>query len=197
MSAVPKTRLVSVDEYLANELVSNVKHEYLGGYVYAMAGGRNAHNQIASNVLGLCHAQLRGTKCSTFNSDTKIRIKLPSQVRMYYPDVSVVCNLNPPTDTFQDQPVVVVEVLSHSTRRNDQEEKKAAYLTIPSLVAYLTIEQEFPHVGVDTRQDQGFVHSSYSQLSDTFRLPGINLTLRLEDIYENVELIPEPSEEEP
>ena len=64
---------------------------------------------------------------------TKVRIQLPSQIRFYYPDVSVICRSNPPNDSFQDEPVLVVEVLSRKTRRIEEGEKKDAYLTIPSL----------------------------------------------------------------
>ena len=112
MSTAKKLALVSVEDYLAQELISPIKHEYLGGVVYAMAGSRNAHNLIATNTVGVLHARLRGRPCRPFNSDTKIRIRLPTHVRFYYPDVSVVCRPNPQTDSFQDEPAVLFEVLS-------------------------------------------------------------------------------------
>src|SRR5580765_8450054 len=110
MSAALKWNLVSVDDYLAGELESPIKHEYVGGVVYAMAGARNLHNRIATNTLGSLHARLRGQPCQPFNSDTKIRIRLPTQTRFYYPDVSVICRSNPDTDSYQDEPAVIVEV---------------------------------------------------------------------------------------
>src|SRR5438034_10744116 len=111
MSAAKKRNLISVADYLAGELISPVKHEYLGGVVYAMAGARNVHNTIAGNTFASLHGRLRGRRCRPFNSDTKIRIRLPVQVRFYYPDVSVVCRPNSPNDSFQDEPAVLVEVL--------------------------------------------------------------------------------------
>src|SRR5687768_12516168 len=120
MTAAEKLDLVSVEDYLAGELNSTVKHEYLGGMVYAKAGARNAHNVIATNVVGVLHAGLRGKKCRPFNSDTKIRVHLPTQWRFYYPDASVLCRPNPAGDTFQDEPAVIVEVLSEATRRIDE-----------------------------------------------------------------------------
>src|SRR5687768_11617939 len=104
MSAAPQLRRISVEEYLAGELVSPVKHEYLGGLVYAKAGARNVHNLIASNTLVSLGARLRGSSCRPYNSDTKIRVRLPTQVRFYYPDVSVVCSPDPQSDSFQDEP---------------------------------------------------------------------------------------------
>src|SRR5947209_1416987 len=148
MSAVKKLHLVSVDDYLAAELVSPTKHEYLGGVVYAMAGARNVHNTIAGNTFASFHSRLRGKRCRPFNSDTKIRIRFPTQVRFYYPDTSVVCRPNPGDDSFQEHPAALVEILSRATRRTDEGEKKDAYLTIPSLDVYLMVEQEFPLVEI-------------------------------------------------
>src|SRR5947208_8824318 len=110
MTAAKKLELISVDQYLAGELVSPIKHEYLGGVVYAMAGARNAHNLIAANTIVAVGARLRGRPCRPFTLDTKIRVQLPTQVRFYYPDVPVICRPNPQTDSFQDEPAVIFEV---------------------------------------------------------------------------------------
>src|SRR5438105_11609511 len=99
MTAVTKRDLISVEDYLAGELVSPIKHEYLGGFVYAMAGARNVHNQIATNALVAVGARLRGKRCRPFNSDTKIRVRLPNQIRFYYPELSIVCRPNPASDS--------------------------------------------------------------------------------------------------
>ena len=80
MSAAQKPNLVSVEDYLEGELDSPIKHEYLGGVVYAMAGARNVHNRIASNTLGSLHSRLRGRR-QAFNSDTTIRVRLPTHTR--------------------------------------------------------------------------------------------------------------------
>src|ERR1700733_216240 len=156
MSTAKKLNLVSVEDYLAGELISPVKHEYLGGMVYAMAEARNVHNLIASNALVAAGTRLRGLGCRPYNSDTKIRVHLRAQVRFYYPDVSVICCPNPQSDSFQDAPAAIIEVLSPKTRRTDEGEKKDAYLTIPSLGACLLIEQEVPAVVVFRRTDHGF-----------------------------------------
>jgi Uma2 family endonuclease len=193
MSAVPKPGPLSVDDYLAGELISPVKHEYVGGVVYAMAGARNAHNLIASNTLGSLHARLRGRHCRPYNSDTKIRIRLPSHTRFYYPDLSVICRPNPQSDSFQDDPVAIVEVVSRSTRRVDEGEKKEAYLTIPSLSVYLIVEQESPSVVVFRRGEQGFVREVYSGLDAVIPLPEIEADLPLSEIYDGVEFAPEPN----
>jgi Uma2 family endonuclease len=196
MSPVPKWNLVASDDYLAGELVSPIKHEYLGGVVYAMAGARNAHNLVASNTLVALGSRLRGKRCRPYNSDTKIRLRLPHQVRFYYPDVSVNCRPNPQSDSFQDEPAVLVEVLSNRTRRLDEVEKKDAYLTIPSLCAYLLVEQETPTVVVFRRTEQGFVREVHQGPDAVIPLREVDVELPLAEVYDAVEFTPEPNEDE-
>jgi len=196
MSAALKLNLVSVEDYLAGELASPVKHEYLGGIVYAMAGARNLHNRIATNTLVALGARLRGKPCQPYNSDTKIRIRLPTQTRFYYPDASVVCRPNPDNDSFQDEPAVIAEVLSKATRRIDEGEKKDTYTTIPSLNVYLLIEQEAPLVTVFRRTEAGFVREVYEGRDAVIPLDEIDIQLPLAEIYAAVEFVSEPSDEE-
>lgn len=192
MTAAQKLALVSESDYLSGELVSSVKHEYLGGYLHAMAGAGNQHNRIATNVTVALGSRLRGRKCRPFNSNTKIRVRLPTHVRYYYPDMSVVCRPNPPADSFQDDPVVIVEVLSNSTRRLDLGEKRDAYLTIPSLQVYILVEQESALAIVYRRTEQGFVQEQYDG-TETIPLTEIETELPLAEVYEGVEFVPEPS----
>lgn len=195
MTAVPRKQPISVEDYLAGELVSPVKHEYFGGFVYAMAGAKNAHNIIAMNALASLHGRLRGSGCRPFNSDTKIRIRLPDQTRFYYPDGSVVCRSNPTSDSFQDDPVLIVEVLSESTRRIDMGEKKDAYLTIPSLKVYLLLEQDSAAAVVFRRGTEGFNRELYEGLEAVVPLPEIKTDLPLAEIYDGLEFVPETSDE--
>ena len=187
MSTVRRLSLISVDDYLAGEQESTVKHEYLGGVVYAMVGARNVHNMIATNALVDIGRQLRGHKCRVFNSDTKIRVRLSSQTRFYYPDVSIICHPNPQTDVFQDQPAVIVEVLSESTRRIDEGEKRDAYLTMPTLTHYILLEQSAPAAIVYERGEPGFKRRVLSDLSDRIEISEINVTLELATVYNGVE----------
>jgi Uma2 family endonuclease len=191
MSSAARRNLISVEDYLAGELTSPLKHEYLGGIVYAMAGARNAHNVLATHTLGAVFARLRGKRCRVFNSDTKIRVRLPTHERYYYPDSSVVCRPNPPTDSFQDEPVVIFEVLARRTRRIDEGEKKDAYLTLPSLAVYVLIEQEMPAVVAFRRTQEGFVREVHEGLEAVLPLPEIDIELPLAEIYEALELTPE------
>lgn len=196
MTAAEKLNLISVEDYLAGELESPVKHEYLGGMVYAMAGARNAHNVIATNLVGALCARLRGKKCRPFNSDTKIRVRLPTHLRFYYPDASVVCRPNSPDDSYQDEPAAIFEVLSRATRRIDEGEKKDAYLTIPSLCAYVLLEQDAAQAVVYRRTEQGFVRELYLGREAGILLPEIAIELPLAEVYDDVEIVPERGDDE-
>ncbi len=184
--------LLSVEEYLAAETDGEVRHEYLGGYLYAMAGAKTIHNRIAMSMLGALHTQLRGQPCEPFNSDMKVCVQLASHTRFYYPDGMVVCSPNGPDDPFQDQPVVIAEVISESTRRTDEGEKREAYLSIPSLQVYLLIETGQPRVVAYRRVAEAadstdqFRSEVYAGLEEVVPLDEISAELALSDLYERV-----------
>jgi Uma2 family endonuclease len=187
VTALKQPSLVSVSDYLDGEEVTDVKHEYLGGEVHAMAGATNRHNTISLNAGVSLSNQLRGRTCQPFNSDTKIRIEQSDHVRFYYPDAMVVCHPNPDSDRFQDHPVVVVEVISESTRRTDLGEKRAAYLGIPSLKVLIFAESEEARAVVHRRRvDGGFAVEQHDGLEAAIPLPEIEAELRLADLYERV-----------
>ncbi|MBL9155755.1 MAG: Uma2 family endonuclease [Verrucomicrobiales bacterium] len=197
MSITNQWDFVTVEDYLAGELTSSTKHEYRDGIVYAMAGARNVHNDIAVNAVASLHAQLRGRPCKPCNSDTKIRIRHRSGTRFYYPDVSVVCSPNPPEDSWQDAPVVILEVASPATRRIDLGEKMDSYFTIPTLSVYLVAETSEPVVRVYRRSPDGDFRPEWVIGPDAaIDLPAIGATLALADLYDGVTFVPESADEE-
>jgi Uma2 family endonuclease len=183
---IARDSLISPEEYLEGELVSPIKHEYLGGVVYAMAGARNVHNDIAGNAFDSLHARLRGKPCRPYNSDTKVRLRLPAGLRFYYPDLQVTCHPNPPNDSFQDQPIVVLEVISESTRRADEAEKRDGYLALPSLDVYLLVESERALVIGYRRGPAGFTREVFSGFGAVISLAGIGTDLPLAEVYDRV-----------
>jgi Uma2 family endonuclease len=187
MTALRQPSLISVADYLDGEEISDVKHEYLGGEIHSMAGATNRHNTVATNAVTSLSHGLRGKTCQAFNSDTKVRIEQSDHVRFYYPDALVVCHPNPDTDRFQDNPVVVVEVISESTRRTDLGEKRAAYLGIPSLKVLMFVETEEPRVVIHRRRAEGgFEIEHHSGLDAVIPLPEVGAALALAELYERV-----------
>jgi Uma2 family endonuclease len=195
MSAIAKRQFISVEEYLAGELESPVKHEYVDGVVFAMSGSKIPHDVIAINITSNLYSRLVPRRpCRPYSSDTKIRIRLPTQWKFYYPDASVICRSNPPEDSFQDEPILIFEVLSKGTKRIDKGEKKEAYLSIGSLCAYLLVEQELPCVTVYRRTDRGFVREDYAGLDAVIPLPELGTEFPLAEIYVDVEFVSEPDD---
>lgn len=188
MTALRQPDFLSIEDYLAGEEVSEVKHEYLGGVVHAMAGGTNRHNSIAGNVFALLHSSLTRKPCRPFNSDTKVRIRYRDHTRFYYPDAMVVCRPNPEGDHFQDEPVVIVEVLSDSTRRADLVEKRDAYFTLPSLKVLVFVEPDAPDVLVyRATPEGGFAMECHCGIDAVVPLPEIDATLPLAGVYDRIE----------
>ncbi|MEZ6121631.1 MAG: Uma2 family endonuclease [Planctomycetaceae bacterium] len=184
MSSALRFEHVSPEEFLRGEEFADGKHEYVDGRIYAMAGATDAHNRIASRVLGSLFGQLTGSSCEALNSDAKVRVSHKSRTYFYYPDAMIVCHSNPDSDHFQDQPVVIVEVVSESTRRTDEGEKRLSYLTIPSLQHYLLFEQDRPAVRVFSRNSDGeFEERSLSGVEIVIHLTPLTAQLRLADIY--------------
>ena len=186
MTALPAYARISVEDYVSDEVSSDAKHDYVDGAVFAVEEGSVRHNRIASNVLNAFQSQLSGKPCRRFGSDMRLRIRRANHTRFYYPDASIICQLNPDTDDFQDQPTVIVEVLSDSTRRTDQGEKKDAYLRIPSLYVYVMMEEDTLAAVVYRRGTSGFEREVHENAEAVIALPEIDAALSLAKVYEGV-----------
>jgi Uma2 family endonuclease len=188
MNLAAKQQVISIDEYLEGELISDVRHEYLAGEVYAMAGAGEKHNRISLNIAFHLRAASRGKACGVFIHDMKLRMDASDS--FYYPDVLVTCD---PADTqslFKKMPCLLVEVLSPSTEAIDRREKLLAYRKLPSLRHYLLVSQEQRSVQWHQRDEAGQWLISDLEGSGTLVLdcPAMAVTVTLDDIYEDVNL---------
>ena len=193
--------LYTVEEYLTYERAADERHEYVDGYVYAMAGESNEHGEICTNLGGLIHLQLRGSVCRGRTANSKVRSGptplLPSSHKgmFSYPDYFVVCGELEFHDKFKDvvtNPTVIFEVLSPSTENFDRDMKFQRYDEWNSTLSdYLLIAQDRPKVDHYTRQSDGnWVYRAYHGLETSFVIESINCRLSLADIYERVTFPP-------
>jgi Uma2 family endonuclease len=184
METALKTTSLSIDDYLSGEELSDVRHEYVGGVVYAMAGASDAHNTIAGNVFAALHAHLRGGKCRAFISDFKTHLRTEGEDIFYYPDVMVTCDPRETKKYFTEQPAVIIEVLSESTERIDRHEKFWNYTQVDTLQEYVLVSQEKMEVTIFRR-----VHDWKPELlqkpEEELRLDSVKFAMRLESIFEN------------
>lgn len=172
---------ISEEEYLQGELISDIKHEFIDGEVYAMSGASKNHDRIATNISSKLLTLLQHSPCEPFSSDVKVKVGS----NFFYPDVMVVCDDQTDHPYYSESPTILVEVLSKSTRRNDETIKRLAYQSIPSLQEYLLIEQDFVDVEICRRMN-GWLSQHYF-LGDEFVLDSIGITLSVEDIYRRVQ----------
>jgi Uma2 family endonuclease len=185
MSTILKaTDWISPDEYLEGERSAEVRHEYVDGRVYAKAGASDDHNRIVGNIFAELHENLRGHRCEPFINDMKVKIPPAFADVYYYPDVLVACD---PTDNaryFRERPTVIIEVLSPETERTDRREKAIAYRQIPTVEAYLLVEQERMAATILRRTEPGWQSDVIEGRGSILKLPGIGVEIPLERIYE-------------
>ena len=191
MSSAEQPQYHSVEEYLALEEQAQTKSEYIDGWIRAMTGAQFRHVRVATNSLISLGIQLRGKPCIPLSSDMKVHIDREGRRRFYYPDVQVVCQSNDPLSVFQDHPVLIIEVLSPSTRRYDLDEKMAAYLTIPSLECYIALEQHQPIAIVMRRSNGGFLRQTIQGIDQMIDLPFLGCSLPMQEIYDGIEFTAE------
>lgn len=176
---------VSVEDYLEGEKISPVKHEYIYGEVYAMAGTSDNHARIAGNIFVALSNHLRNSPCEPFASDIKVRV---SPNVYYYPDVLVSCEQNPENPYFRNEPISIVEVISPSTKEIDRREKLLFYQQMPSVQEYAVVEQEKMHVEIHRRQpDATWITYYFNQdANEEVEFQSVEMTLTLGEIYGRV-----------
>ena len=172
-------------EYVLLEEGSPVRHEFLGGVVWAMAGGSPEHAGIAANVALLLGNALEGRACRVFTSDLRVRVKATGLST--YPDVTVVCgqlDLDPddPKKHTVTNPKVIVEVLSPSTEAYDQGEKLDHYRQIPSLDAVVLVAHDTRRVTVWRRDGEAWA-STTSGDGEVVHVPAIHCRLEIAAVY--------------
>jgi Uma2 family endonuclease len=171
-------QFISWSDYLAIERNSPVRHEWIGGAMFAMAGGSRLHNLISGRFYN--HLTNAGVPhgCETFMADMKV----VTDTAAYYPDVMVVCD-DPGTDEyFMETPCLIIEVSSPSTAEIDRREKWAAYAKIPTLRHYLLVSQTEALIDHRFRTELGWT-SEILRLGDTLTVHCPETTLEVAAIY--------------
>jgi len=188
MSTQPNTFLTP-EEYLAIERKAARKSEYYRGEMFAMAGASRAHNLIVVNIVAELRQRLKTRHCELYSGDMRLRI---SAAHLYtYPDVMVVCGDPRFADDQKDtllNPMVIVEVLSESTREYDRGRKFGNYRELSSLQEYVMVEQDSPHVELFSRQSEGgWLFKEFKDLNQILPLASIDCELPLREIYDKVD----------
>lgn len=174
------------EDYLAFDDTAEMKHEFYQGEIFAMAGGTFNHAKISGQTFSTLSVKLRGKSCGVMNSD--LRLSTPSGLDTY-PDLSAFCGKPILTDNQRTllNSVMIIEVLSPSTRRYDQSDKFTLYRSIPTFSDYLLVDSEkiyvqhFHKVG-----NYEWLLHEYFELTDNIYLSSLSESISLVEMYEGV-----------
>ena len=176
---------LSIEEYLQAEKSSPIKHEYIQGQIYAMAGASDAHVTITANLVALLRNHIRGTGCRLYVADMKARIE--SLDIFYYPDIMVTCDSRDTQfEYFKRYPSLIIEVLSPSTEALDRGDKFSDYQELDTLQEYVLVSQNRQRIDCFRRNsEERWVLYSYRG-NQQLELTSVNFSCSLTDVYEDV-----------
>ncbi len=179
MVAVEFLPRMSISDYLAYERESEIRHELVDGYLYAMTSASDLHEEIAANLLAALHQHLQGSGCRVYGSNLKIRVGDD----FLYPDLFVRCTTERGDSYYKTDPKLVIEVLSPNTQRYDRGDKRLAYQSLPCLQEYVLVAQDEPSIEIYRRTDAGWKSLRYNGIDTLIELRCIKLEISLAHIY--------------
>lgn len=179
---------LSIQEYLDLEEASSVRHEFVGGVLHALAGASRRHNQIITNLITALEPIAAERDCVVCHETVKLQV---ADDTIYYPDFMLTCHPDDTNAFIVVHPCVVVEVVSPSTRSIDRREKVMEYRRVPSLHAYVIIEQDRPSVQRHWRTPEGAW--LYGEIADggIIPVPCLDVELRFDEIYRRIDFTTE------
>ncbi len=178
-----KQKLMSEAEYLAFEEKSKLRHEFMDGEIFSMAGVKRNHSLASTNISRVLGNQLLETNCEVHSTDFRVRVRNGHYV---YPDIAVACNHIEITDndTTLLNPTVIFEVLSKSTEKRDRGEKQEDYFNLESVIDYLLVSQDKIKVEHYHREaNKKWSLQIYTDLNETIVLDSIKCKILLSEIY--------------
>ena len=181
----------TIHEYLEAENVSEQKHEYFQGEVFAMAGASDTHNEIFSNLFTELGNRLKGKPCRPYGSDKRMHI--PQNTLFTYPDISIYCNGKTPFDIDKNtsvEPTVVIEILSSGTKNYDRGGKFKLYRDIPTLKEYILVDSE--SISVEVFRLNTVNHwelEEFKIMDQSFAFTSLNIVISLREVYEHTNLV--------
>ena len=152
----PAPQAMSVGEYLRRERDGDLKHEYVGGFVYplhAQAGSTGTHARICLNIAVALYPHAEAQGCRLYQEGMQLHLSRSNS--FFYPDVMLVCDVDAPSEYYETLPCLLVEVLLPTTSSNDRRDKDRAYTDLPSLQTYLIVSQTERYVVAYERSEGG------------------------------------------
>jgi Uma2 family endonuclease len=181
-------RYYTPEEYLALEEVAIDKSEYHDGEIIPMTGGTTNHNSIIINLIANLKFGLRGKDYRLFTSD--VRLWIPLTRRYVYPDIMVIQGepiYHENNKTIVTNPLVIIEILSNSTKDYDRGGKFLAYRSIPEFREYILIDQYSYHIEQFAKNSKGkWELTEYDSEESVLILESVEFQIPLKEIYERI-----------
>ncbi|AFY37859.1 protein of unknown function DUF820 [[Leptolyngbya] sp. PCC 7376] len=187
MIALSSNQPLTPEEYLEFEKTSEIRHEYIDGEIYAMAGGTGNHNIICTNLLILLRSKLGDSSCRTYISDMKVNVN--ESKRFFHPDLVVTCDkTDDPKLSYINFPRVIIEVLSPSTESFDRGSKFGFYRSIPSLQEYILVNADRHLIECFRRQKQDiWLLQTYEGSEAITHIEALDINAPLSEVYATVD----------
>jgi Uma2 family endonuclease len=183
-SASPRP-LLTIEEFFKLEESASMRHEYVGGVLYALAGASVRHNLLIGNIVAALRPSARERGCDVLTETVKLRI---GDDVVYYPDIMVACNPDDTDPLYRTNPCLIIEVLSPTTSSIDRREKAMAYRRVPDLETYLIVYQDERHIERHWRSPDGAWQHAELHTKGIVPLPCPGIELTIDDLYGDVDL---------
>ena len=186
--AALKSDFITEEEYLAGEELTDERHEYVDGKVYAMSVPTDTHGEISGRIFNSLYDLLEGNRCRPWMGNMRVRLGFLNRTLHYIPDVLVACDDPPRDPRFREQPLAIWEVLSESSQATDQREKLLAYTMLPTLQHYFIVRQDRMELAHIRRGEERWEEFLLTQAEQEIEVPEINFRMTLASIYANARL---------
>ncbi len=177
------TKPLTFEEYLELEEHQEIRHEFVDGFMFAMAGASDEHNLISLNIATAARAATRGTTCRAYHTDMKLQT--PNGIG-YYPDVFITCDDDDKGKKVKQSPCLIIEVLSPSTEDIDRGEKWLNYQKSSSLKMYVLVRQDQKFLETYKRNPDGTWQYAILEENGRLEFSCVDFSMTLEEIYEDV-----------
>lgn len=175
---------IGIAEYLEGEKTSEIRHEFVNGQVFAMAGASKRHNRIIQNVGFRLRSSAVERGCDVFLETVKLRA---DEITIYYPDIVVTCEATD-DEYMVYQPILIVEVISPTSERTDRYEKLQVYRRMPSLQEYAIVWQQEMMIEIYRRFDaENWKAERFTSPSAIVKFDSINAEISSAEIYQAIE----------
>ena len=182
--------VLTEEEYLASEVFSEVRREYVGGTAYMMDWSDESHGRLAMVLAAMLGTQTRRRAPEAFAIQMRLRcppVFAPGEPPWYYyPDAMIVCDPTDQGHPWRERPAALFEITSEATHRTDHGEKRLVYLQLPGLEFYVRIEHDRPEAAIDRFTPDGWKYERILGLESTIRLPSLEIELPMAELYERV-----------